>query len=275
MKPEQERLKNLVSDTVTLLCRNGLAFQDELKIEGLIGITLDNNEVFLVPINKKFHGAGAELAAGMALESDVEEPELERSGKCQALEETASVNGKTVKSERKSSSVSKENSDNTKQEAVISTESIVSIKQEMSDTEDEDVVIVTKEEHSPCKRRSEELRVPPLHGSSNDFQPQGSSMSDSFSQFNVLSSGERPAKRRASQMSSESFSVGRGLHASPGASPWPSPGMSADMTSQMTESQMSLDASAGCSSWGGGNTSGQLDASQAEQLVGSTSFDYL
>ena len=45
MKPDQERVKNLLSDTVSLLCKNGLFFQDELKIEGLLGITLDNNEV--------------------------------------------------------------------------------------------------------------------------------------------------------------------------------------------------------------------------------------
>ena len=54
MKPDQERVKNLLTDTVTMLCRNGLGYQDELRVEGLIGITLDNNEVFLVPIQQTF-----------------------------------------------------------------------------------------------------------------------------------------------------------------------------------------------------------------------------
>ena len=44
MKPDQERVKNLLTDTISMLCRNGLAYNDELKIEGLLGITIDNNE---------------------------------------------------------------------------------------------------------------------------------------------------------------------------------------------------------------------------------------
>ena len=59
MKPEQERVRNLLTDTVTLLCKNGLQFQDELKVEGVIGITLDNNEVFVVHINEAFCESGA------------------------------------------------------------------------------------------------------------------------------------------------------------------------------------------------------------------------
>ena len=58
MKPEQERVRHLLTDTVTLLCKNGLQFQDELKVEGVIGITLDNNEVFVVHINEAFGQGG-------------------------------------------------------------------------------------------------------------------------------------------------------------------------------------------------------------------------
>ena len=58
MKPEQERVRHLLTDTVTLLCKNGLQFQDELKVEGVIGITLDNNEVFVVHINEAFGEGG-------------------------------------------------------------------------------------------------------------------------------------------------------------------------------------------------------------------------
>ena len=60
MKPEQERVRHLLTDTVTLLCKNGLQFQDELKVEGVIGITLDNNEVFVVHINEAFGVGGVE-----------------------------------------------------------------------------------------------------------------------------------------------------------------------------------------------------------------------
>jgi len=53
LSAEQERLGSLISETVTLLCRNGLKFKSELKVQGLLGISLDD-EVFLVQIEKSF-----------------------------------------------------------------------------------------------------------------------------------------------------------------------------------------------------------------------------
>ena len=61
MKPDQQRVKNLLADTVTLLCKNGLTYKEELRIEGLVGITIDNNEVFLVHINESFSGASTNV----------------------------------------------------------------------------------------------------------------------------------------------------------------------------------------------------------------------
>lgn len=52
MKPDQERVKNLLVDTVTLLCKNGLNFRKELQVQGVLGITLDNDNVFIVHINE-------------------------------------------------------------------------------------------------------------------------------------------------------------------------------------------------------------------------------
>lgn len=53
MKAEAERVRTLLMDTVILLCKNGLRFEKELKVEGLIGITVDT-DVFLVNINEQF-----------------------------------------------------------------------------------------------------------------------------------------------------------------------------------------------------------------------------
>lgn len=52
LKSDQERVKALLSETITLLCRNGLHFQSELSIEALIGITLDHDDVFLVSVRE-------------------------------------------------------------------------------------------------------------------------------------------------------------------------------------------------------------------------------
>lgn len=60
MKPDQERVKNLLTDTITLLCRNGLQFKKEIKVQGLLGITLDESEVFLVQIDERIGGLFAE-----------------------------------------------------------------------------------------------------------------------------------------------------------------------------------------------------------------------
>ena len=46
------KLKDILTDTIMTLCRNGLNYQEELRIEGLLGITIDREDIFLVNINK-------------------------------------------------------------------------------------------------------------------------------------------------------------------------------------------------------------------------------
>ena len=67
MKPDQERVRNLLTDTVTLLCKNGLQYQTELRVQGVLGITLDNNEVFIVHINEKF---GGDIGRAISIRND-------------------------------------------------------------------------------------------------------------------------------------------------------------------------------------------------------------
>ena len=67
MRPDQERVRNLLTDTVTLLCKNGLQYQTELRVQGVLGITLDNNDVFIVHINEKF---GGDIGGAISLRND-------------------------------------------------------------------------------------------------------------------------------------------------------------------------------------------------------------
>lgn len=60
MGSENERVKTLLMDTVTLLCKNSLKYQHELCIEGLLGIKLDMNDVFFVHISEKFTKQGCD-----------------------------------------------------------------------------------------------------------------------------------------------------------------------------------------------------------------------
>ena len=52
MKQDQTRVAALLTETVTLLCKNGLHYERDLRIQGVVGITLDGSEIFLVHINE-------------------------------------------------------------------------------------------------------------------------------------------------------------------------------------------------------------------------------
>lgn len=52
LTPDQQRVKELLCETIILLCKNGLHFQSEFCIDALIGITLDQQDVFLVSIKE-------------------------------------------------------------------------------------------------------------------------------------------------------------------------------------------------------------------------------
>lgn len=53
-KIEHDRVKNLLIDTVTLLCKNSLQYRHELCIEGLLGVKVDQKDVFFVHISETF-----------------------------------------------------------------------------------------------------------------------------------------------------------------------------------------------------------------------------
>lgn len=50
--PDKQSLRTFLADTVTLLCKNFLHFESEFSVEGLIGITLDQKDVFLISIHE-------------------------------------------------------------------------------------------------------------------------------------------------------------------------------------------------------------------------------
>lgn len=44
-KSEKLRLKRLLSEAIVLLCKNGLPFSNQFRLEALVGVTLDEDEV--------------------------------------------------------------------------------------------------------------------------------------------------------------------------------------------------------------------------------------
>ena len=57
-KKEQMMMKSMLSEAITVLCKASLEFRREFHIEGLIGITLDNEEIFLVNLNESVQKEG-------------------------------------------------------------------------------------------------------------------------------------------------------------------------------------------------------------------------
>lgn len=62
---DQERLQILLSQTVMLLCKNGLRFEKELRIQGLLGITIDHGNVFIVHFNESLAHTAADNAVAV------------------------------------------------------------------------------------------------------------------------------------------------------------------------------------------------------------------
>ncbi len=50
---DKRRIKSLLTDAIKLMCKNGLPCNADFNIEGLIGITMEKDEVLLVSINEK------------------------------------------------------------------------------------------------------------------------------------------------------------------------------------------------------------------------------
>jgi Zn ribbon nucleic-acid-binding protein len=67
---EQERLITVLKDTVALLCKNSLTFEDQVQVQGLICITVDKQDVLVVPVHESVGQAEFEpcVACGHAKE---------------------------------------------------------------------------------------------------------------------------------------------------------------------------------------------------------------
>lgn len=62
-KNDQDRVTQLLTDAITVLCKNGLNYDAQFSIEGLLGITLDEREVFLVKIDETVRDHGESVTS--------------------------------------------------------------------------------------------------------------------------------------------------------------------------------------------------------------------
>ena len=51
MKPDEQRMRDVLVDTIRLLCRTGVEYSQRLRVQGLLGITVDDEHVFLIHVD--------------------------------------------------------------------------------------------------------------------------------------------------------------------------------------------------------------------------------
>ena len=54
MKPEQARLKEVLIESISIMCQKGLSEYKELSIKGVIAVTIDKCETIVVDFNRSF-----------------------------------------------------------------------------------------------------------------------------------------------------------------------------------------------------------------------------
>jgi len=53
MKAEQAQLRDLLTQTIVLMCRNGLEFSRNVRVEGLLAVTVDGTDIFVIHMDER------------------------------------------------------------------------------------------------------------------------------------------------------------------------------------------------------------------------------
>ena len=53
-KEEVDRVRELLVETITALCKNGMKYNSVIRVEGLLGVTLDEEDIILINVNKTY-----------------------------------------------------------------------------------------------------------------------------------------------------------------------------------------------------------------------------
>ena len=53
-REEVDRMRELLVDAISTLCRSGMKYKSEMRVEGLLGVTLDEEDVILINVNKTY-----------------------------------------------------------------------------------------------------------------------------------------------------------------------------------------------------------------------------
>ena len=195
---ERERVRELMTQAVTVLCQNSLTFKSNINIEGLIGITLDNDDVFLVSIRENLRIAAVSNEQKQT-ESDSCEDVLSSGDQANVEKQSVSRRSRPHKRKRKRVSESKHSNFNISQHvqpASVSASRLSSdteeppekktvnedrdeiksepldhttVESEASEEEDDDLVFVKQEVLELSSSNLARMGVKPSDGASSTF----------------------------------------------------------------------------------------------------------
>ena len=116
MSDDQERVKSLLVDTVTLLCKNSLQFERELCVEGLLGVKVDTSDVFFIHISETFKGARVQRNNNNSQEELLDATRrgeiIDKTAECGKADRTNDDDGALPKISHSQEELNKENKDN-------------------------------------------------------------------------------------------------------------------------------------------------------------------
>ena len=146
LSADQERMKSMIQEAVSALCRNGLLFDTEVSVEGLIGITIDKSNVFLVSIRDMIskeaeQSTSAETVAETQSDSNCSGDDLDDSA--------SNISGDHSKKRSHRRHSRKRSSKRMSSDGEPEEKRYTSIKTEVEDDED---VVVIKEDNSDSEQ---------------------------------------------------------------------------------------------------------------------------
>lgn len=68
MKSEQENVRTLLLSTIAQLCQNGLIYKKDLRVQGLLAITIDGSDILVVQLNENIEAAEADTSSASSVE---------------------------------------------------------------------------------------------------------------------------------------------------------------------------------------------------------------
>ena len=256
MKADQERVKNLLIDTVTLLCKNSLTYEDELCIEGLLGVKVDHKDVFFVHISETF----------ASLVPKLDSPAVKHRQKRQVHEQHTQEES----SHRNISSVTGNTPVHVKQEAHLEEDDELETLEESQSLAHPESVGAQPAQMVAGQRRVVRRHTgtrSPLAQTSTDGSPHtGGYQDSSYQEYSLqggngdTDSGEPPAKRQYKvEVEDDSYQSGDG-HSDAANNPWPNIAHMGEIASQIApgtfqESDTSVSQRGGdmmqpgCSTW--------------------------